>query len=142
MENKELFFKIAEIGEELANIHLLKFRKTTFSANKVSLHEGNMIDSLKVKKVQFSDKNQLWINDQTYFTGISADFYEYHIGSYKICQKWLKGLKNCILSKTEVKAFIDIIWVIQQTLQRSKEIDDLIKTHGGWETSLITTFSG
>jgi predicted helicase len=142
MENKDLFFKIAKIGEELANIHLLRFGKITLNTSKVTLHEGNMRDSLKIKKVQYSDKNQLWINNQTYFAGISTDVYEYHIGSYRICQKWLIRFKNCILGKSEVNTFINIVWVIEQTLQRSKEIDELIETHGGWETSLITTFSG
>ncbi len=134
VKNKDLFFKIAKIGEELANIHLLRFEKTAFDTSKVSLHQGNMKDSLIVKKVKFLDKNRLWINNQTYFAGISRDVYEYYIGSYKICQKWLKRFKNYTLSKTEVNTFINIVWVIEQTLQLSKEIDILIDTHGGWES--------
>jgi hypothetical protein len=134
-KNRDLFLSIAKIGEKLVNQHLIRSNKLRPDSRMVRFNRGTIEDDPIVKKIKFTENNQLWINDRNYFEGIPKTVYDYHIGSYGVCQKWLKKYKGFPLDTQSISKFIEIVLAIKQTLQMMKNLDKLIETHGGWMTA-------
>ena len=71
----------------------------------------------------------------------------FHIGGYRVCEKWLKdrGPKKAkpgrILTDSDIEHYKKIIVSISETIRIMSEIDSLIETHGGWPDAFITADS-
>lgn len=68
--------------------------------------------------------NKVWINATQHFTDVPQDVWEYEIGAYQVCQKWLKDRKNKPLSHEEVNRYRQILLAISQTLRIMSTIDN------------------
>lgn len=123
------FEKMAELGEQLANLHLLK----KISPN--SRFEGKRkSDSLKIENIEWKE-DRLYINPDQYFTSVPKEVWEYQIGGYQVLDKWLKERSNkkkrpdqSLWVKDgldEVTTFCKIIEALRQTIEIQKEIDKL-----------------
>ena len=57
----------------------------------------------EVEKVSWS-KNTVWVDKaQTAgFKGVREDVWNFHVGGYQVCEKWLKGRKGRTLSKNDI----------------------------------------
>ena len=58
--------------------------------------------------------------------------WNFHIGGYQVCQKWLKDRKGRTLSKDDLKHYQKIVVALNETIRLMKEIDEVIEKHGGW----------
>ena len=58
--------------------------------------------------------------------------YNFHIGGYQVCQKWLKDRKGRTLSGEEIEHYPRIVVALNETIRIMKEIDEVIEEHGGW----------
>jgi len=88
----ELFSRMVEYGKRLVDLHLLKSKELDPPVAK--LHgQGDR----KVEKVKYED-DKVYINKNQYFEGISPEVWEYQIGGYQVCYKWLKDRKGKNLS--------------------------------------------
>ncbi len=114
----KLFIKMAEYGKRLVDLHLLK--STEIDKPAARLHgKGNF----KVEKLRY-DENRIYINHAQYFEGITKDVWEYQIGGYQVCDKWLKDRRGRSLSLDEIKHYCNIVTSIQKTIKIQKEIDE------------------
>jgi hypothetical protein len=60
-------------------------------------------DNVVVAIGKNSYKNgKLKINETQYFAGIPEEGYNFHIGGYQVCQKWLKDRKGRTLSEEKL----------------------------------------
>ena len=84
----KLFKKMGGYGEKLVELHLLKSSELDAPVAKFQV-KGND----KVEKPRY-EKGKLFINSSQYFEGISPEVYEYQIGGYQVCDKWLKDRKG------------------------------------------------
>ncbi|MDB9320211.1 type ISP restriction/modification enzyme [Nodularia spumigena] len=122
--NQTLFNSLAEKGEELVNLHLMKSTTlknliTTFA------NEGNN----QVSEVTYnSELQRVYINKQSYFTDIPQHIWEFKIGGYQVLDKWLKDRKNAnrVLSDDEIIHYQKIVVALTETLRLMQEIDNLI----------------
>jgi predicted helicase len=79
------FLSISNFGQELIDAHLLK--------NQYKSDISFVGQDFIVKKViHLNDK--LYINESSYFAGITEQIYGFKIGCYPILEKWLKPRKN------------------------------------------------
>ena len=142
--NRKLFEKIAEKGASLIHLHLLE--------GKVE-HKGITVlgnGELIVEKPTFSD-NTIWLNKkQTIgFSGVNEDVWNFKIGGYQVCHKWLKDrIQNIAknrpsarLSIEEISVYCNIISTIQETIKTKKELDDIIEQSGGFPLNGSDLFS-
>jgi hypothetical protein len=53
------------------------------------------------------------------------NIWEYQIGGYQVCDKWLKDRKGRALSLDEVKHYCQIATSLQKTMEIQKEIDTI-----------------
>jgi predicted helicase len=126
--NVELFRALARLGGELVALHLLELPK---------LNEPGIqfIGSRnpEVEKISWSNQT-VWIDTAktTGFTGVPEAVWNFHIGGYQVCEKWLKDRKGRTLSKDDIAHYQKIVVALAETIRLMKEIDEIIEAHGGW----------
>ena len=118
----KIFKELADLGEELVSLHLLKSKKLDKSIAKFPAK-----NSCKVKKREYNKKEErIYINDKQYFSGVSKEIWNYYIGGYQVLDKWLKERQGeKALSDDDIKHFLKVITTLSHTIDLQKEIDKL-----------------
>jgi hypothetical protein len=131
---RELFAALAQLGRDLLALHLLESPKL---ATLMSQFIGGR--NPEVEKVSWS-KNTVWIDkaQTTGFKGVREEVWNFHIGGYQVCEKWLKDRKGRTLSKDDIAHYQKIVVALAETIRLMKEIDDVIEQHGGWPGAFQT----
>jgi len=116
-----LFIKMGELGKKLVDLHLLLSSELH---NPISKFRGQ--DSGMVEKVKYSEEDmRVYINNDNYFDNVEKVVWEYQIGGYQVCDKWLKDRKERILSLMETEQYCKIVTAISKTIEIQQEIDNL-----------------
>ncbi|MDD9816343.1 MAG: N-6 DNA methylase [Gammaproteobacteria bacterium] len=125
VSDKKLFYRLAKLGAQLADVHLMRAPAPENPA--VKYPEAG---SHKVEKVRHDEKKQrVYINKTQFFAGVPKDDWDFFIGGYQVLDKWLKSRMNRVLSAEEVKHYQRLVAVIQKTRQLMKKVDEAI---GKW----------
>ncbi len=115
----KVFSKMAKLGERLVNLHLMKVNLTP-----VARFQGT--GENRVEKLRYEgNKKRLYINSHQYFEGIEPEVYEYQVGGYRPCDKWLKDRKGRALSLEEIQTYCIIVTAINETIEIQEEIDKI-----------------
>ena len=69
---------------------------------------------------------RVYINADQYFDDVPKAVWEYHIGGYQVCQKWLKDRKGRQLSYDDIKHYHGIVSALFETIELQEMIDDVI----------------
>jgi predicted helicase len=115
----KLFLQMAELGEELAQQHLLKSKSLDSPGVR---YLGNGEDMIE-KPVYDEQWKCVRINEKKYFEGISKEVWEYHIGGYQVMEKYLKDRKGRQMDDPEL--YCKIASAIYHTINIQKQIDGL-----------------
>lgn len=145
ISDKELFCSLVEKGNKLVNLHLLgenpfDKRETIFGQpNTWNIAHGGGApknsDDWKVADVHYDElSKRVYINSEQYFEGVEKQVWEFIIGSYQVCEKWLKDRKKTgrSLSKDDIEHYMKIVVAIRETIHLMKEIDETINSYGGF----------
>lgn len=124
----ELFVELKEMGRELVELHLM--RVEGLSDHKVRLRGSEGLP--EVKRLQYTADSRLKINKDQYFEEILPEVYNFYIGGYQVCRKWLRDRKGKVLSKKDLQYFSMIVKVIQKTISIMGRIDQTIEKYHGW----------
>jgi len=117
----KLFEEMSEYGKRLVALHLLKSPELD---SPIARFQGK--GDNRVKKPRYNDKTGfLYINKEQYFEGISQDVWNYQIGGYQVCDKWLKDRKERVLSLDEIQTYCRIVTAINKTIEIQKAIDQI-----------------
>ena len=133
--NLELFRALARLGGELTALHLLESPKLD-----KSITEFTGGRNPEVEKISWS-RNAVWVDkaQTTGFQGVREDVWNFHIGGYQVCEKWLKDRKCRKLSKEDIAHYQKIVVALSETIRLMKEIDEVIVKHGGWPGAFQTS---
>jgi hypothetical protein len=125
--NLELFTRLAQLGGELSELHLMETPRLGDSTSKV------VGRSLKVEKLSHS-RNTVWIDraQTTGFAGIPESVWSFQIGGFQVCEKWLKDRKGRTLTDGDVAHYSKIVASLSETIRLMSEIDVVIRQYGGW----------
>ena len=63
-----------------------------------------------------------------YFEGIPPEVWNFHIGRYQVCEKWLKDRRGRKLSSDDIFHYQKIIVALKETIRLMAEIDTAIPT--------------
>ncbi len=116
-KNYELFIQLGELGKRLADLHLLKSKELDKTVSKFPNSGSNKVEKLKY------ENEQVWINKEQYFSGVNEDVWNYQIGGYQICEKWLKDRKGRTLNLDEIETYCKIVTALSGTIGLQKGID-------------------
>ena len=72
------------------------------------------------------------INARQYFGGVPAAVWEFRVGGYQVCRKWLKDRKGRKLADEDVRHYQKIVVALRETIRLMLAIDTTIDRHGGW----------
>lgn len=135
----DLFKELAPLGCDLVALHLLESLKL----NKTITKFIGTIPSSEIEKVTYLD-NTVWINkDQTEgFRGVPENVWNFRIGGYQVCEKWLKSRKGRQLSTDDITHYQKIVMALNETIRIMGEIDAVIDKHGGWPGAFDTSGVG
>lgn len=139
--SSEQFSAISKLGQELVALHLMLSPKLD---GFITTYTGPMNPA--VRRVGWSD-NTVWLDASKTnareghrasrpgtigFEGVPEDVWNFHIGGYQVCHKWLKDRKGRTLSNEDIAHYQKIIVVLNETIRIMGEIDEVIEKHGGW----------
>ena len=108
--------EIAEYGEKLVNLHLLKSKEL----EKFSVKFEGKGDN-RIEKVSYRDR-KVYINENQYFYPVEKELWEYRIGGYQVLKKWLSDRKGRVLSYQDIKNYLKIVRAIEETLKIQEEL--------------------
>ena len=66
------------------------------------------------------------------------EVWDFHIGGYQVCHKWLKDRKGRTLSDEDIAHYQKIVVALNETIRIMAEIDEVIEAHGGWPDAFQT----
>lgn len=120
-ESSDYFFKIAKLGKQLREIHLLESPIVNEFVTSYPVGGDN-----EVVKPEYKD-NKVYINKTQYFDNVPEIAWNFYIGGYQPAQKWLKDRKGRILSYEEVMHYQKIIKALLETHTIMQQIDEVIE---------------
>ena len=121
-KNYKLFIQLGKLGKQLADLHLLKSNELEKTISKFPIEGNNKIEKPRFDSTQ-RDNGKVWINKEQYFDGIKEDVWQYQIGGYQVCEKWLKDRKERTLTLDEIKTYCKIVTALSKTIDLQKETD-------------------
>ncbi len=117
----DLFRQMGEYGHRLVDLHLLKSTELNPPLAKFQGGGENRVENLKYNpKTQ-----QVSINPHQYFEPVLQDVWDYQIGGYQVCHKWLRDRKGRQLSLDEIKQYCKITTALQKTIEIQEKIDEI-----------------
>lgn len=122
------FGKLTSLGEKLVNLHLLKSPELDSPIAKFPVAGDN-----KVEKPVYND-GRVYINKTQYFDGVEKEVWEYQVGGYQVCGKWLKDRKGRVLTSDDIKHYCRVVTALSKTIESQAGID---KLYDDVEKSLI-----
>lgn len=127
--DKELFWELVKKGDRLVQLHLMKATGKEISSYPVA--GSNLVEQVKYNE----NKQQILINSDQYFAGIPPQIWNFYIGGYQVCQKWLKDRKGRHLSYDDLEHYQQIISILGESIAIMETIDIIINKYGGFPFS-------
>jgi predicted helicase len=130
-----VFKKMASLGGRLVALHLMKPTEAipglqrdvpneSPSQKPVARFQG--AGDSRVDKLRYDEKqNRVYINEDQFFEGVRREVWQYQIGGYQVCEKWLKDKQGTQLSLDDIKDYCKIVTVLAKTIEIQKEIDEI-----------------
>ena len=120
--------ELSQCGGELVAMHLMESPQLEGAPQRFI---GRPLP--RVDKVSFTNQT-IWLDQaQTCgFHNVPEEVWNFHIGSYRICDKWLKDRKGRSLSSDDIAHYGKIVAAISETVHIMTKIDQIIQEHGGW----------
>jgi predicted helicase len=122
--NVDLFHQLGELGEGLVNLHLMKSPILKETSSPFINNGGScIVDPGHPKYVS----GKVVINKQKDgFMDVPEAVWNFHIGGYQVCHKWLKDRKGRTLSQDDISHYQKIVVALGQSIELMKQIDEAI----------------
>jgi predicted helicase len=129
--NVELFRKLCFLGEELVALHLLESPQVTQLITRYPVAGDNFVEKGFPKFAVYEEGKPgfVYINKTQYFEGVPAEVWEFHVGGYQVCEKWLKDRRGRQLSFDDLMHYQKVVVALKETIRLMAEIDKAIP---GW----------
>lgn len=124
--DQNLFVRLAELGKRLVELHLLRSPELDPPLAQFK-GEGNdrVIVSGRQGLRYDASEERVYINQGQYFAPVPPEVWEYPIGGYQVCHKWLKDRKDRTLTVDEIRTYCCIVTALSKTIEIQAEIDTL-----------------
>ena len=129
--NADLFRELCALGDDLVALHLMTEQGSHLPGYPV---EG----SNTVEIVRYSEPTpagglgRVWINKTQYFDDVKPEVWEFHVGGYQVCEKWLKDRKGRTLTYDDLSHYQRVVAALEDTISLMARIDEAIEEHGGF----------
>ncbi len=127
----DLFRALCQPGQRLVALHLLEQFGQAIPSYPI---DGAHL----VEKVEYlvepdkPEQGRVYINKTQYFEGVPPNVWEFHVGGYQVCHKWLKDRKGRTLTFDDIKHYQRLVAALSETITLMGQVDETIDEHGGW----------
>jgi predicted helicase len=141
-----LFVSLSQKGADLVALHLLEEdypdatwnqaaakSKNPFSDDRLHLVSRTVDLSVDAGFPRFSDRT-VWLSDRQGIKPVADEVWEFLLGGYQVCEKWLKDLRGEVLTGDDLRTYMRIVVALTRTLVIMDEIDGTIRKHGGLDS--------
>jgi predicted helicase len=127
----DLFRKLCILGEELVALHLLESPYLSQLITRYPVVGDNIVEKGFPKFVAYEEgaPGYVYINKAQYFEGVPRAVWEFHVGGYQVCEKWLKDRRGRQLSFDDLMHYQKVVVALKETIRLMAEIDRAIP---GW----------
>jgi predicted helicase len=127
----ELLRALCGFGQRLVALHVME----AFGAALPMFPESgnNMVEKIDYRVTPDEpERGRVYINAAQYFEGVPPRVWEFHVGGYQVCHKWLKDRKGRVLSYEDINHYRRVVAALAETIALMEQIDAVIAEHGGW----------
>ncbi|HUU82687.1 MAG TPA: type ISP restriction/modification enzyme, partial [Phycisphaerae bacterium] len=124
--DRKLFARLCALGAELVELHLLE--RVPEPAASYPQSGRSVVDKPHYKPPTDQAPGRVYVNKDQYFDSVPPEVWEFHIGGYQVCQKWLKDRKARTLSYDDIQTYRKITEALRRTIQLMRDIDQAIPT--------------
>jgi len=122
--DKTLFARLCELGAELTGLHLLEQVPTPHATYPEA--GSNTVEKPRFTVPSSDAPGRVYINKTQYFQNVPQEVWEFYIGGYQVCEKWLKDRRDRTLSYDDIETYRKITEALRQTIRLMSEIDEAI----------------
>lgn len=130
--NPDLFRTLCNLGERLVALHLMEQSGTTIAPPTYPIEGSNVVEKVEYREASDGTPGRVYINKTQYFEGVPSDVWEFHVGGYQVCQKWLKDRKGRTLEYEDGEHYQRIVTALAETIPLMAQIDEAIEECDGW----------
>jgi predicted helicase len=126
--NDALFRQLAAYGEELVALHLMKSAKLEQKSNHPQFveQEGKCIVEPGHPKYEVKSRSVIINKKGDRFTHVPEAVWNFYVGGYPVCAKWLKDRKGRTLSPQDIAHYQQIVVALGETITLMAAIDQAI----------------
>jgi predicted helicase len=142
--DKKLFATLVKLGGELSALHLMEspeLNKTSVAfpvAGNSEVEKGFPkfnVDATPSSRSAYEGKRdegvastsgRVYINATQYFDGVPSEVWNFTIGGYQVCEKWLKDRRERQLTHDDLQHYKKIVAALSRTVELMQEIDATI----------------
>ena len=126
--NDTLFRQLATYGEQLVALHLMKSTKLeqTHQHPQFVQQGGNCIVDPAHPKYEINTRSVIINKKGDRFTDIPQAVWNFYVGGYPVCAKWLKDRKGRTLSPQDITHYQQIVVALDETIKLMTAIDQAI----------------
>ncbi len=123
--NLELLNRLASLGTELVALHLMESPALENTFTRFEVDGDNEVAKGYPRFVE-KPPGRVFINKTQYFDNVPPEIWEFHVGGYQVCQKWLKDRRGRKLSYDDISHYLRIVKALSETIRLMAEIDAAI----------------
>lgn len=121
-----LFRALASLGARLTALHLLESDELDPPAARFQGDGDGRVAKNKGAGFRYEpDEQRVYVNRTQYFEPVPADVWEYRVGGYQVCEKWLKDRRERVLTLDETVTYCRIVTALGLTIELQAAIDDI-----------------
>ena len=136
---QDLFRDLCTLGRKIMAMHLSNRRGGHPATYPIPLPKSDaardMIERVHYAPPTSGIPGRVHINKSQFFEGVSAEVWNFRVGGYQVCAKWLQDRRGRCLKFDDIDQYSNIVAAIDGTIRTMREIDAAIENHGGWPIS-------
>jgi predicted helicase len=124
--DRDVFRAMAALGRRLTALHLLKSPELDPPSARFEGDGNGKVAKSKSQCFSYDHAAQrVYINQTQYFAPVPATVWEYQIGGYRVCEKWLKDRKERKLALDDIRHYCRVVTALARTIEIQRAIDEL-----------------
>jgi hypothetical protein len=140
--DKKLFAALAKLGGELSALHLMESPELNKTSVAFPVAGGNEVEKgfpkftvggvgdpaprSRSAATKEEHRGRVYINKAQYFDGVPSSVWNFTIGGYQVCEKWLKDRRERQLTHDDLQHYKKIVAALSRTIELMQEIDETI----------------
>ena len=134
--NLDLFRTLCSFGSQLVALHLLESRALDHPISNFPATDTNGVDKGYPRYFPPGEhapgsedpieSGRVYVNGQQYFNNVPPEVWQFCVGGYQVCDKWLKDRRERHLSYDGINHYMKVVKALAETIRLMREIDEAI----------------